>query len=894
MSKINKKQEVQQLPTEAYVKAIDSYAIVAQTDAKGIITFVNQKFCEISGYSEDELIGKDHRIVNSGYHDSSFFKSMWADISSGKTWRGEIKNQAKDGSIYWVDTTITPLIDSQGEVEGYISFRYEITDRKNNEQLYKESQKIGVIGGWEVNLEPMQLYWTDETYRIHEIEIGSELDVEKAINYYAEHEREKVGALVERCIVHGESFEDEFELLTAKGKSVWVHSKGQAEVDKNGKVIKIYGTFQDITQRKKLQNNLLMSKKRLDLALDGAGLGIWDWDLTTNDVSFDQRWAEMLGLDIDDIEMSLNTWESRVHPDDLEKCYADIKDYMDGKTDRYENIHRMKHTDGHWVYILDKGKFSGWDKFGNPTRFTGTHYDITESKEAEVKKLREFTEILSSTPSCLKIISKEGKLISMNKQGLDLIESPDFESVDHANVYDIVEESHREKFKEFNEKVCEGHSGTLIFEIIGLNGTRRWMETYASPYKFQDGSYGHIAITNEITEKIKAEEELEKQKAYAQHQAKLASIGELAAGVGHEINNPLAIISGYLQNIENTLGKNEELDINSILNQMGKMGVAVNRIASIVKGLRTFSRTNSESHSYFNVTDSIGESLDMLKEIYEKDGIQLDFNLAGFENIEMLGNRGKFQQIIMNLIANAKDATASNAQRKLKLNMEIEGNQVAINISDNGSGIPENVKNKIFDPFFTTKEVNQGTGIGLSLVNNFVNEMKGKISFETSSRGTTFSILFPFRRSSSIEPVVKSSTQLTSYNANVLVVDDEDGIREILKIHLNDLSCNVVCAENAHIALEYLANDPTKFDLIISDMKMPDIDGPDFLRKVRNNHALRQPKFVFFTGGVSYDFKDKNNELNNLIDGHFYKPFTKESIMEVLSKCLTDISKKAA
>lgn len=144
-------------------------------------------------------------------------------------------------------------------------------------------------------------------------------------------------------------------------------------------------TFSDVTQQKAYDKMLSSVNQRLDLALEGAGLGIWDWNLEDNSVRFDKRWCEMLGLNVDEIAMELSTWESRVHPDDLANCYADIKAYMDGKTNRYENIHRMQHTNGSWVYILDRGRFSEFNDKGEPVRFTGTHFDITELKLAQEK-----------------------------------------------------------------------------------------------------------------------------------------------------------------------------------------------------------------------------------------------------------------------------------------------------------------------------------------------------------------------------------------------------------------------------------------------------------------------------------------------------------------------------
>jgi PAS domain S-box-containing protein len=120
--------------------ALDQSAIVAITDAKGLITYVNEKFCEISGYSKDELIGQNHRIINSGYHDKEFFKNFWVTISQGKIWRGEICNRKKNKDIYWVNTTIVPFLDSQGHPYQYMAIRHEITELKELQQKIMEQQ----------------------------------------------------------------------------------------------------------------------------------------------------------------------------------------------------------------------------------------------------------------------------------------------------------------------------------------------------------------------------------------------------------------------------------------------------------------------------------------------------------------------------------------------------------------------------------------------------------------------------------------------------------------------------------------------------------------------------------------------------------------------------------
>lgn len=140
----------------------------------------------------------------------------------------------------------------------------------------------------------------------------------------------------------------------------------------------------DVTAHVEAERAAEVRRERFEMVLEGTRLGMWDWNPQTNDVVFDERWAQMLGHTLAEVPFELESWKSRVHPDDLDACYADLGRHMSGEVDFYENVHRMRHADGHWVHILDRGKIMERDADGNPTRFTGTHTDITAQREAEL------------------------------------------------------------------------------------------------------------------------------------------------------------------------------------------------------------------------------------------------------------------------------------------------------------------------------------------------------------------------------------------------------------------------------------------------------------------------------------------------------------------------------
>ena len=403
------------------------------------------------------------------------------------------------------------------------------------------------------------------------------------------------------------------------------------------------------------------------------------------------------------------------------------------------------------------------------------------------------------------------------------------------------------------------------------------------------GNYDQALLTDliplyesigEMINALKIDEQLENQKKITTHSAKMASIGQLAAGVGHEINNPLAIISGQMlmaQNQLNLLGLSDA----SIYDRFSKVTSAVSRIENIVKGLRTFARSDEDQISAFCFYELLSETIDLLHDMYSKEEVNLVLDTEKIA-YTINGNRGRIQQVIVNLISNAKDATSGMAIRNINISLSTQNGLLLFSVKDNGAGVPEEIREKIFDPFFTTKELNMGTGIGLSLVSTIIKEHNGKIELESKmGGGSVFTILMPFdqniQKTNNASIVPEGAQVDTKISRRVLIVDDEEDLREILTFILKKSCSNIFVSSNITDAYQSFIDN--KIELVISDIKMPGGDGFKLLDKIRQNTTCAQPRFIFISGGN--DLTDEQSVLmKTQTDGLFSKPFQIKVITE--------------
>lgn len=360
---------------------------------------------------------------------------------------------------------------------------------------------------------------------------------------------------------------------------------------------------------------------------------------------------------------------------------------------------------------------------------------------------------------------------------------------------------------------------------------------------------------------------------------KLASIGELASGVGHEINNPLTIAIGNISMTSKLLQK-EGISHPKLINNIENIATAHERIRVIVDGLRIYSRSDSNQQKVICVNKAIDQTISLISAIYKQDGITIICNQHAIE-LFILGTVGKLQQVIMNLISNAKDATEGQQARIITITLsENSKKMVILTISDNGKGIEDTVKDKIFNPFFTTKKIGKGTGLGLGLTHELVLKMDGQVGFTSEiNKGTTFSITIPSTEQQVTEVLPERHDTNLKLKGSILIVDDESEIRDIIIHYLKDYGLEVDEAHDGISALEKIRN--KEYQYICTDIKMPNMAGDELIREAKKI-TTGTPKFIVISGGISTDQNHDIEKIKASADEFLTKPFSKESLYQAL------------
>ncbi len=251
-----------------FLRSVEREAIVAYTNKEGIIEYVNSNFCRISGYSKEELVGQDHRIINSGYHPKSFFAEVWSTILSGNVWVGEVCNRAKDGSLYWVNTTISPSI-VDGEILGFYAVRIDITRQKELEaknaeltRLSNEIQQVAHIGGWSFLLDTEEFVITNQVRAILGVPGDLEIRPQDIDELIPGNIANPFSRLFKRVLEEGIGAIETFKMISLKGVVTWVKVTASLQKNPQGRPFKISGIFHDISDLKKAEEQTELERRK--------------------------------------------------------------------------------------------------------------------------------------------------------------------------------------------------------------------------------------------------------------------------------------------------------------------------------------------------------------------------------------------------------------------------------------------------------------------------------------------------------------------------------------------------------------------------------------------------------------------------------------------------------
>jgi signal transduction histidine kinase/CheY-like chemotaxis protein len=477
------------------------------------------------------------------------------------------------------------------------------------------------------------------------------------------------------------------------------------------------------------------------------------------------------------------------------------------------------------------------EEVANQTRSLMSSLGATASAERNLRLLME------AVPDAITVVDRDGHVLDENSAGRTLVNSafaPGAAADGKRSAFGWLDAPGLRVARENLAAAFDGQLRRFEVPFHRSDGSDGTGQVLLAPVREGERIPKVLALIRDITEQRRAQTQL-------QQAEKLAAMGQLVSGVAHEINNPAAIISGFAQTLlldQLTADQRETVQV---------MYDEATRIGRITSNLLAFARAGSKERTLVDLNDTVRRTYALRS--YHLTTLNITVNLELDEdNPRAWANASEMQQMLLNLLINAEQAlTGQPGKLAITIRTATLGDdRVRLEVSDTGPGIPLEIQEKIFDPFFTTKPEGTGTGLGLSICYGIAHDHGGRISVKSEpGAGATFTVELPrdarARKRTSPPPLaLPEDSPAPDGMLTVLLIDDEEGLRRAVVAFLKRRGMHVVAVSDGADALRALRRE--RFDVIVSDVRMPGMSGGEFLQRLRQEHPTLVNRLVFTTG----------------------------------------------
>ena len=862
---------------DAILNSLVEHVIYEDTEMK--ILWANRAACESAGLACNELVGRHCYEIwpqrREPCPDCPVVKAM----ETGRP--QELEKSTPDGRAWFIRGY--PARDQNGDIVGAIEVTLEITERKRAEEALRVSEeKYRTIlqnieeGYYEVDIAGNFTVFNNSMSRI----LGYPEGELMGMNYrqYMDDENTNKAYQTFNAVYRTGQPAKAFgrEVITKEGTRKFVGASVSLIRDSQGEPAGFRGIVRDITERKRAEEELVCLSNAASMSTDS--IVISDLDAKITDVN--EGTLMMYGTKDKKDLVGKNSFDL-IAPEEREKALTGMKELLEKGYLKGREYHIITKDGGRIPVEMSVAIMKGAD--GKPTGFVAVSRDITERKRAEVA-LRESEEFSSSllhnAPNPILVINADTSVRYANPALQKLTGFCSRELVGRKAPYPWwTQETLQRTSKNLEEAMRKGLQ--RLEELFQKrDGERFWVEI-TSVSVITDGEFKYY-LSNwvDINERKREEAERWELEQRAQLASRLTTVGEMASGIAHEINNPLTAVIGFAQLL---MRKDIPEDIKE---EVKIINDSAQRVANIVKRLLAFARQQKLERVYADINDIIESTLGMRAYAMETSNIKVVTQVDP-ELPRTMADTSQLQQVFLNIIVNAEtEMKLAHGRGKLLVRTETVDNIIRICFKDDGPGIAKENLGRIFDPFFTTRKVGEGTGLGLSVCHAIVAEHNCRVYVKSKlGKGATFIVELPIiaeeKQLGLPDPAPDDSTKIG--RAKILVVDDEPATLELLSQILTAEGHEVQTTEKATDALERIKSE--RYSLILLDIKLPGMSGVELYKSIEKIAQSLGRRVLFITGDVMG--ADTRDFLSKIKAPYVAKPFDIEQLRKIIDRMLT-------